>query len=656
MGIFIFITLIFPSNSFSLNSRTLKDSGSFSIASFSPTLTNDIRGEIEINTDSQIGTHLKVSLLKPTNTRSELFGFADKPSSKQSPVAIVDLPLSDFTLTQSGSKLGSFSINASTIDSLSIPKTGIYPVAIQLQDGQNNTLSTQFSYTTFISGATKDSQAYAEKLNVVPILSYNQNVEEEKLFTYKDTLTDYGKKVKNEFDTLKSTLDALLAIDTPKTFSINGQYLNTNSIINDSINGANTPLIDIPSSATTQYVAATYVPLNIVELRSIGEDQLFSSALSKSRTALANSQISAPSRTLITKSVSKQTIETILGSGIDKLIVDEKTFPKEKLGLKPTKLSSQDGSITLATYNSDFLNHVNLKNSISTQANFLDAYSSVVALEAPSNQRALIMPLDISLLNPTAIETYLLSMKMHPLLTTMTTDVMFNTISPNTNISTRLEKSDYGFTNKNMAKKDEVQEAQQYLSSIKSLYQTDSLEAKLAIDLFYNTLEVKDPDSSPENKNDKLKNLAFSAASYISLPTKRTITLTSKENSIPVTIKNSSNKAITVAVNLKSDKLVFTKSHKFEVTLNGQNTTLQVPVKTRTSGSFPIEITMTSVDGKILLASQTVTLRSTSFSGVGVTIMIGSFLFLLIWWATHARKNRKKIPGDVIELRKEKMA
>ena len=154
----------------------------------------------------------------------------------------------------------------------------------------------------------------------------------------------------------------------------------------------------------------------------------------------------------------------------------------------------------------------------------------------------------------------------------------------------------------------------------------------------------------------KLKSLASSAGNYVSLPTKRTITLTSKENSIPVTIKNTSNKAITVAINLKSDKLVFTKADRFVVTLNGQNTTVQVPVKTRTSGSFPIEISMTSTDGNVLLATQTVTLRSTSFSGVGLAIMIGSFIFLLLWWTSHTRKNRKKLPGDVIELRKEKMA
>lgn len=653
--IVLVILIIVPSSSFSLINEPTKESVIFSVARFSPTLTNDIRGEIEINTNSTTATHLKINFLKQTNTRSELFSFADKPENKKS-ATTVDLPLNTFTETGAQSKLGSFSINANAVDSVSISKTGIYPVSIELQDAENSTLATAFSFTTYIVGATKDSQPYAEKLNIVPVLSYSQNIEEEKLFTSKNTLSNYGKQIKNEFDTVANTIDELIAVDTPKSLSINGQYLDTYDLMNNALGANRTSLINQTYSVTTEYIADTYVPLNIVELQAVDERNIFSTALSKSRTVLTDNQISAPSRTLITKSISKSTLETISGAGIDNLIVDEKTFPKDKLGFKPTKLSTQDASVSLATYNTDFLNHIDMKSSPSTQANFLNAYSSVIMLEAPSTQRALVLPLDISIMTPATVKTYLLSLRSNPLMKSITIDSMFNDILPNPKTSAKLEKSEYGFVNKNAIKKDEITEAKKYLSSIKSLYQADSLETKVASSLFYSSVASKETETLIANRNVKLKSLASSAGNYVSLPTKRTITLTSKENSIPVTIKNTSNKAITVAINLKSDKLVFTKADRFVVTLNGQNTTVQVPVKTRTSGSFPIEISMTSTDGNVLLATQTVTLRSTSFSGVGLAIMIGSFIFLLLWWTSHTRKNRKKLPGDVIELRKEKMA
>ena len=129
--------------------------------------------------------------------------------------------------------------------------------------------------------------------------------------------------------------------------------------------------------------------------------------------------------------------------------------------------------------------------------------------------------------------------------------------------------------------------------------------------------------------------------------------MTSNESTIPVTVKNTTNKQITVMIKLKSDKLVFTESDSYKVALNSLNTTIRVPVKTRTSGSFPIEIKMSSVENGVVLASQRATIRSTSFSGVGLGIMVGSFIFLVIWWLLHYKKNKKNISAKILNLHKE---
>ena len=46
-------------------------------------------------------------------------------------------------------------------------------------------------------------------------------------------------------------------------------------------------------------------------------------------------------------------------------------------------------------------------------------------------------------------------------------------------------------------------------------------------------------------------------------------------------------------------------------------------------------------DGKELLASSKVTIRSTALSGVGIALTIGAALTLTVWWLRHAYNRRR---------------
>lgn len=630
----------------------------FKLNKFTPFLTNDIRGEIEIQTDSTKIDHIKVAFQKPTNTRSELFSYADKPQNK-TPSTSVTIPKDSFQVSSeqsNGTKnlLASFAINTADSDSITLIKTGIYPVSVEFQDKDNALLSTQYTFITYVSSATSTSQAFAEKLNVVPVISYTLNVQEDQLFNSKSELSESGKKLKNDFVALSNAINSLENIETAKTFSLNGQFLDLMALVNsgnkDTINLFNS------ESPSNQIIADTYLPLNIDELNNVGQISTFSSALTKTRSTLSNNDILAPSRSLITQSVSKKTFNQIKNSGIEKLIVDDRSFDKISLNFKTTKVKHEDSSLNIATYSKDFLNHLNTSNLPNIQANFLDAYTSVIALEAPSNKRALVIPFDISVVNSNTVYSFLNSLRSNPLSKTLTVDEMFNEITPDTKIAGKIEKSDYGFKPKEAITKEEMGDAKKYISAINSMYEANSVDAIIAGSVYYSVLTTSNDDQPIAKKLEELKDLSLNTKNFVSLPEKRTITLTSKENTIPITIKNSTNKQIKVTIRLESDKLAFPDTDEFQVTLKGQNKTIQVPVRSRTSGSFPIKISMLSSDKNVLLATQSVTLRSTSFSGVGLTIMISSFIFLVLWWTTHARKNRKKKPGEVIELRKEKMA
>jgi hypothetical protein len=640
------------------NSKNAKEDDTFSIIKFSPYLTDDATGTFTISSESNDFSEVKISFLKATNTRSELFNFADKPSYKNvvSTIAISRESFLNSTPQSKNNLETTFVINspdATITNSIKLPKTGIYPVAIELIDSTKKTLATKYVFTNYFSGIAYSAQAYSEKLNIVPIIKTSHTYEEEKLFDINNKLSEVGKKQQSSLASLSNELKNILALDVKKTLSINGQLIDNSLLINSN---SDNPFIPGDAPQNTQYIADTYAPLNIVALENIGEKSLFTLALSKSRSSLLSNEIDAPSRTLITKSISGSTLGDVSNAGIDQLIVDDKTFePKYSFGLKPIKISKNNSTISIATYTTDYTEHMDNSN-IELKSNFLNAYSSVVALEAPSNKRALIMPLDISTIKTEEVSAFLASLSSNPISTSLTVDEMFITIEPNKQIPSKLEKADFGYISKDTYDKNTFKSLKKYKDTNISLFGQDSIDGKITTSIFFGTLNTNVTNEKMKQEILKLKSLGDNVKSYVSLPSKRTITLTSSKSSIPVTIKNTSNKKINVNIKLESDKLLFDETDTFQTELAGLNTTVNMPIRIRTTGSFPIEIQMTSVDNGVLLASQKVTIRSTSFSGVGLAILIGSFFFLLVWWVTNAKKNRKKLPGDIIDLHKEKLA
>jgi hypothetical protein len=87
---------------------------------------------------------------------------------------------------------------------------------------------------------------------------------------------------------------------------------------------------------------------------------------------------------------------------------------------------------------------------------------------------------------------------------------------------------------------------------------------------------------------------------------------------------------------------VFPKGNVTELDLPPQNTTKTFPVQTRASGTFPLNVSVTTRDGHLPIRDARYTVRSTVFSGVGVFLTIGAGLFLAIWWITHWRRSRRR--------------
>lgn len=120
----------------------------------------------------------------------------------------------------------------------------------------------------------------------------------------------------------------------------------------------------------------------------------------------------------------------------------------------------------------------------------------------------------------------------------------------------------------------------------------------------------------------------------------RAITLPARDGTVPVTLDNTSGRPAVVALRFDSDRLDFPHGERLDVELQPGTTTVDVVVRARASGAFPLDIEVESPDGQIPLAASRYTVRSTAVSGVGLAISIAAVIVLAVWWVRTARRAR----------------
>ena len=72
-----------------------------------------------------------------------------------------------------------------------------------------------------------------------------------------------------------------------------------------------------------------------------------------------------------------------------------------------------------------------------------------------------------------------------------------------------------------------------------------------------------------------------------------------------------------------------------------RNTTERFEVVARTSGAFPLRITLESPDGNLVIGRARLTVRSTAASRVSLAVSASALLFLIVWWGRHIVRGRR---------------
>jgi len=132
----------------------------------------------------------------------------------------------------------------------------------------------------------------------------------------------------------------------------------------------------------------------------------------------------------------------------------------------------------------------------------------------------------------------------------------------------------------------------------------------------------------------------------------RTVTLTSQQGILPVTIVSNTSYPVSATLTLTSDKLLFpngTTQWSQPVSLQLPNTVVDVRVRARASGVFKVGVVLHSPAYGLELSSGEVDVRSTTTSVVGVILSVGALCVLAFWWFRTSRKRRAARRAEALE-------
>jgi hypothetical protein len=133
--------------------------------------------------------------------------------------------------------------------------------------------------------------------------------------------------------------------------------------------------------------------------------------------------------------------------------------------------------------------------------------------------------------------------------------------------------------------------------------------------------------------------------SKITIATERTVTFTSARAPIPITVLNGAPYPVTVVMTLASDEFTFPNGNTRTLLLDRPTTSVRVVAQARSSGGrLPIDVTLRTPDGQLLLARTELTVHSTAISFVGVALTVLAGIVLLVWWARTWRRSRRARP------------
>jgi hypothetical protein len=133
----------------------------------------------------------------------------------------------------------------------------------------------------------------------------------------------------------------------------------------------------------------------------------------------------------------------------------------------------------------------------------------------------------------------------------------------------------------------------------------------------------------------------------VTLVTPETVTLSSRNGSIRLQLRNAEDASLLVRVVVSSPKVTFSGQPDVVELLPGSTTDVKISLRARTNGRFPISVRVVTPTDRIQVVSPAVvTARVTAVAGLGQLVSITLLLVLLAWWWSSRRRTHRAVGAE----------
>jgi len=400
-----------------------------------------------------------------------------------------------------------------------------------------------------------------------------------------------------------------------------------------------------------QVLAGPYVPIDVPSLEAGSLGSEVAAELAQGADALgAALGTRVDPRTALVDSVDSAALERLRESGVDRVVLDPGALVPVQSKFTPARpfaLESQGRRFAAAATDPSLAKLLEGDDPPELRAQHFLAGLAVIALEQPNQRRgvAIAMP---SRWSPPAdlLAAVLAGLRAHPLLAPASLDTLLATVpaegapdDPQVRelagaSAAPLPVSERGYH----AARDELAA----FAGLVGPADPKIVRGRRALLSSLSSAWVG--GAGRREAEAELAGIHASVAGFVSrvhVPADRTVTLTARRADIPVSLQNATGRALRVRVSLQSEKLLFPNGSSKVLDLPPRNTTVRFLVEARASGTFPLKVSVTSTDGRIVFQETRFTVRSTVVSNVGLFLTIGAGLFLAGWWLNHNRRRRR---------------
>lgn len=537
-------------------------------------------------------------------------------------------------------------------DRLSLGRSGVYPLEVDLQDDQEQSVARFVTYAVVegLGAASPLTQplgvAWVWPMSAAPATRSDGTIDPDVLAALQP-----GGRLGVQAAALANDTDVpVTVVPGPETMEAWAQQGQSNAAI-----AAGASAIQ-NAAARDQMVAGTYVPVNVPSLLSSGLFSALGEQFVQGDDALHKffgARVDA--RTMLARPTDDAALARLQSAGVDRVIVPDTSVDPDKgrylttlpFSLQPAA-SLLAGPVAAVASDSTLEALLGGTDAPELRAQRFLAGLAVTALERPSDQRAVVVVNPDGFDPPAAlIDGVLAGLRGNPWLKPMTTDQVFTQIPAETDSSDKPVTRDLLPYTPPPAPVSVTaySTAEAQLSGFRAFVTAgDPIVAVAAHALLTSVSSAWSLPGAGTRAVDELAVVDLTIAEFlrhIQVPNPATITLTSFTGDIPLTFRNDTGQTVNVLLQLQSPQLTFPDGASRIVALPPKSTTVRIAVESRTSGSFPLRMTVSSADGTLLIARAGFRVRSTAVSTVAVILMAGAALFLAGWWGLHIRGRRR---------------